>query len=88
MAYAHSEMTFENFEKRIPQVDFEQVTGITKEQFEYLRQARDDSGEPIFVESAFNSAIHEFLKRKRTTEHYYKSEAEGDIYDNIPSQEN
>ena len=88
MAYAHSEMTFENFEKRIPQVDFEQVTGITKEQFEYLRQARDDSGEPFFVESAFNSAIHEFLKRKRTTEHYYKSEAEGDIYDNIPSQEN
>ena len=88
MAYAHSEMTFGNFEKRIPQVDFEQVTGITKEQFEYLRQARDDSGEPIFVESAFNSAIHEFLKRKRATEHYYKSEAEGDIYDNIPSQEN
>ncbi len=88
MAYAHSEMTFGNFEKRIPQVDFEQVTGITKEQFEYLRQACDDSGEPIFVESAFNSAIHEFLKRKRATEHYYKSEVEGDIYDNIPSQEN
>lgn len=88
MAYAHNEMTFKNFEKRIPQVDFEQVTGITKEQFEYLRQARDDSGEPIFVESAFNSAIHEFLKRKRATEHYYKSEIEDDIYDNIPSQEN
>ena len=88
MAYAHNEMTFENFEKRIPQVDFEQVTGITKEQFEYLRQARDESGEPIFVEGAFNSAIHEFLKRKRATELYYKSEAEGDIYDNIPSQEN
>lgn len=88
MAYAHNEMTFENFEKRIPQVDFEQVTGITKEQFEYLRQACDESGEPIFVEGAFNSAIHEFLKRKRATEHYYKSEAEGDIYDNIPSQEN
>lgn len=88
MAYAHNEMTFENFEKRIPQVDFEQVTGITKEQFEYLRQARDESGEPIFVEDAFNSAIHEFLKRKRATEHYYKSETKDDIYDNIPSQEN
>ena len=88
MAYAHSEMTFKNFEKRIPQVDFEQVTGITKEQFEYLRQARDDSGEPIFVEGAFNSAIHEFLRRKRATEHYYKSKTEDDIYDNIPSQEN
>ena len=88
MAYAHNEMTFKNFEKRIPQVDFEQVTGITKEQFEYLRQARDDSGEPIFVEGAFNSAIHEFLKRKRATERYYKNEIEDDIYDNIPSQEN
>lgn len=88
MAYAHSEMTFKNFEKRIPQVDFEQVTGIAKEQFEYLRQARDDSGEPIFVEGAFNSAIHEFLRRKRATEHYYKSKTEDDIYDNIPSQEN
>lgn len=88
MAYAHSEMTFKNFEKRIPQVDFEQVTGITKEQFEYLRQACDDSGEPIFVEGAFNSAIHEFLRRKRATEHYYKSDIEDDIYDNIPSQEN
>ena len=88
MAYAYDGMTFEDLEEQIPPADFEQVTGITKEQFEYLRQARDDSGEPIFVESAFNSAIHEFLKRKRATEHYYKSEVEGDIYDNIPSQEN
>mgnify|MGYP001004711061 FL=1 len=88
MAYAYDGMIFEDLEEQIPPADFEQVTGITKEQFEYLRQARDDSGEPIFVESAFNSAIHEFLKRKRSTEHYYKSEVEGDIYDNIPSQEN
>ncbi len=88
MAYAYDGMTFEDLEEQIPPADFEQVTGITKEKFKRLRQARDDSGEPIFVESAFNSAIHEFLKRKRATEHYYKSEVEGDIYDNIPSQEN
>ena len=88
MAYAHDGMTFEDLEEQIPSADFEQVTGITKEHFKYLRQVRDDSGEPIFVEGAFNSAIHEFLKRKRATEHYYKNEIEDDIYDNIPSQEN
>lgn len=88
MAYAHKEMNFQNFEKRIPHADFLQVAGITKEQFEELRQARDESGEPIFVESAFNSAIHEFLKRKRATEHYYTGENSEDIYDYIPSQEN
>lgn len=88
MAYAHDGMTFEDLEEQIPPADFKQVTGITKEQFKYLRQVRDDSGEPIFVESTFNSAIHEFLKRKRAIEYYYKSEAEDDIYDNIPSQEN
>lgn len=88
MAYAHDGMTFEDLEEQIPSADFEQVTGITKEHFKYLRQVRDDSGEPIFVEGAFNSAIHEFLKRKRATERYYKNEIEDDIYDNIPSQEN
>ena len=88
MAYAHDGMTFEDLEEQIPSADFEQVTGITKEYFKYLRQVRDDSGEPIFVEGAFNSAIHEFLKRKRATERYYKNEIEDDIYDNIPSQEN
>ena len=89
MAYAHDGMTFEDLEEQIPPADFKQVTGITKEQFKYLRQVRDDSGEPIFVESTFNSAIHEFLKRKRAIiEYYYNSEVEDDIYDNIPSQEN
>ncbi|MDO4781318.1 MAG: Eco57I restriction-modification methylase domain-containing protein [Candidatus Saccharibacteria bacterium] len=88
MAYAHEDMNFQNFEKKIPHADFKQVTGITKEQFEMLRQARDETGEPIFVESAFNSAIHEFLKRKRATERYYTGENTDDIYDYIPSQEN
>ncbi len=88
MAYAHQQMTFQYFEKNIPAADFLQVTGITRDKFRELRETRDESGEPVFVESAFNSAIHEFLKRKRATEHYYTGENSDDIYDYIPSQEN
>ena len=88
MAYAHQQMTFQNFEEKIPATDFLQVTGITRDKFRELREARDESGEPVFVESAFNSAIHEFLKRKQATEHYYIGENSDDIYDYIPSQEN
>ena len=88
MAYGTHDMDLQSFDKYISEENFLQVTGISRNDFRFLRSTRDDSGQPIFVEATFNAAIREFLRRKEATAKYYTGENREDIYDYIPSQEN
>ena len=87
MAYGNRKMNSRNFDQFIGNEDFLQVTGLTKDEFRYLRQAKSNDGEPVFNETLFDSSISQFLKDKKALAHYYLDETTDDIYNRIKSQE-
>ena len=93
MAYGDSSLTLTNFDFYTPEEVFLEVTGITIDQFKFLR----DGGEyeennetyhfagKLFDEVVFNESVQEFLRKKEELSDYFKDNEE-DIFDYIPPQ--
>lgn len=97
MGYGNDQTTLENFDKIIPPEVFLEVTGITVEDFKFLR----DGGEypdpedenkirhfdgNLFEPIVFNDSVKEFLKKRDELADYFDEEAKEDIFDYIPPQ--
>ncbi|WP_159796688.1 DEAD/DEAH box helicase family protein [Streptococcus halichoeri] len=89
MAYGDESLTLANFDKKVDPEVFLEVTGITVEQFVFLRDGGLLNGESyvghLFDESVFNESIKEFLLKKVELGDYFKDTKE-DIFDYIPLQ--
>jgi len=96
MAYGHDGLTLANFHEAIEDDVFKAVTGISKEEFLFLRDGgdrRDDeTGEVqhyeggLFDEMVFNDAIKEFMKKRKELANYFDESLKEDIFDYVPPQ--
>jgi len=82
MAYGKPNTKLDNFEEYIDSETFQELVGITKEQFKELRDVHK-----LFNEEVFNSSISEFLNRKNSLAEYYENDNDLDIFDYIPPQQ-
>ncbi|MCX6720343.1 MAG: DEAD/DEAH box helicase family protein [Candidatus Staskawiczbacteria bacterium] len=82
MAYGKPDTRLDNFEKYIDSITFQELVGITKEQFQELRDKYK-----LFNEEVFNASIVEFLSRKEKLADYYENDSDSDIFDYIPPQQ-
>jgi len=96
MAYGDRDLKLENFDKYTPAHVFEELTGITTDQFRQLRDGMnitDEDGNEIDVKGlfdvqTFDTSIEEFLNKKEALANYFNPELTEDIFDYIPSQKN
>ena len=96
MAYGDENLTLSNFDTYTPDHVFEEVTGITEEEFRFLRDGGDyidpETGETkyyqgqLFDEIVFNQSIQEFLALKTKLANYFDEDQTEDIFDYIPLQ--
>lgn len=94
MAYGEADLTLQNFDAYVPAHVFKDVTGITIDQFKFLRDGGEyeEKGEVkyykghLFDEVVFNESIQEFLRKKSELADYFEDHEE-DIFDYIPPQE-
>lgn len=80
-AYGRYGITFDDLEKIIADDVFEQITGISKDDFRVLRK------ENYFNEDNCNVAIKEFMSREEELSNYFSIGVDADIFDYIPMQE-
>lgn len=85
MAYGNQSLTLDNFDTFVPEQVFFEVTGITIDQFRYLRDGGQDFAGHLFDKATFDEAIQEFLRKKKELADYFKDQKE-DIFDYIPPQ--
>lgn len=81
MAYGTTDTTLENFDECLEDAVFEEVTGITIKDFQYLR----DEGH-FFEPITFNESVQEFLRKREALANYFDESQEEDIFDYIPPQ--
>ena len=86
MAYGDTNLTLENFDTYVDEEVFLEVTGITLEQFRYLRDGGEGFAGQLFDSSTFNESIQEFLRKKVELANYFEDSSE-DIFDYIPPQQ-
>ncbi len=96
MAYGDEDTTLDSFDKIIPADVFKEVTGITIEQFCFLRDGGDyidDStgetkhfGGHLFDSVVFDDSVKEFLSLKCRLANYFDESNKEDIFDYIPPQ--
>lgn len=96
MAYGDRGLTLQNFDSYTEDEVFQEVTGISEEQFRFLRDGGDyiddESGESkhfeghLFDEVVFNDSIQEFLNKRETLSNYFDESNHEDIFDYIPPQ--
>lgn len=96
MAYGDENLTLQNFDDYTDDDVFEEVTGITEDQFRFLRDGGyttdPDTGETqyfkghLFDEVVFNDSIKEFLRKKNELNNYFDESLTEDIFDYIPPQ--
>lgn len=82
MAYGDNETVLENFDGRISDDVFKEVTGITLDQFRTLRDKFN-----FFDETVFNESVQEFLKKSAQLANYFDDSQDEDIFDYIPPQQ-
>ena len=97
MAYGERDTKLSNFDKYTPEEVFLEVTGITEEQFRFLRDGGayidENTGEEkyfdggLFNEIVFNEAIQEFLNIRERLADYFDESHEEDVFNYIPPQE-
>ena len=93
MAYGDENLTLDKFDSYVPGDVFEEVTGITIEQFVFLRDGGDyeENGQTrhfdgnLFDKIVFNQSVLEFLKKRNELADYFEDLNE-DIFDYIPPQ--
>lgn len=96
MAYGDDDLTLSNFDDYTEDDVFHAVTGITEEEFRFLRDGGDklnpETGEMehydghLFDEGVFNDSIREFLRKRRELADYFDESKTEDIFDYIPPQ--
>lgn len=96
MAYGDRNLTLQNFDDYTEDDVFKEVTGITEDQFRFLRDGGDyvdqDTGETkhfeghLFDEAVFDDSIQQFLDLKEKLSNYFNEDATEDIFDYIPPQ--
>lgn len=96
MAYGDRKLTLQNFDSYTEPNVFKEVTGITLEQFKFLRDGGDykdsETGEKkhfaghLFDEVVFNDSIQQFLDLKYKLRNYFDKSNKEDIFDYIPAQ--
>ena len=96
MAYGDENLTLANFDDYTEDDVFLEVTGITEDEFRFLRDGGDwtnpDTGEiehyegHLFDETVFNDSIREFLRKKEELANYFDENLKEDIFDYIPPQ--
>ena len=96
MAYGDSELTLANFDDYTEDDVFLEVTGISEDDFRFLRDGGDyvneETGETehfeghLFDEVVFNDSIQEFLKKRNQLANYFDESLTEDIFDYIPPQ--
>lgn len=94
MAYGDRDMRLANFDEYTPDDVFEEITGITEDEFRILRDGKDvaeDDGSitrmpGLFDEPVFNQAIQEFLDKKEELADYFDDTLTEDIFAYIPQQ--
>lgn len=96
MAYGDGNLTLANFDDYTEDDVFLEVTGITEDDFCFLRDGGEyknpETGEKeyfagrLFDEVVFNDSIEEFWKKKEQLANYFDETLEEDIFDYIPPQ--
>ena len=96
MAYGNRNLTLENFADYTEDDVFKEVTGISEDQFRFLRDGGDyvdaETNEKkhfeghLFDETIFNDSIQEFLDKKEALSDYFDEKNDEDIFDYIPPQ--
>lgn len=96
MAYGDDTVTLDTFDQIIPDEVFKEVTGITLDQFRFLRDGGDYEDEDtleakhfdgnIFDRTVFNDSITEFLKLRNKLSNYFDESQNEDIFDYVPPQ--
>lgn len=96
MAYGDGGLTLANFDTKTEADVFQEVTGITVDDFRFLRDGGDytdpDTGERshfaghLFDEVVFNDSVDEFWRKKQQLADYFGESQEEDIFDYIPPQ--
>lgn len=96
MAYGDSNLTLANFDDYTEDDVFLEVTGISEDDFRFLRDGGDyvneETGETehfdghLFDEDVFNDSIQEFLRKRKQLANYFDETLTEDIFDYIPPQ--
>lgn len=96
MAYGDENLTLQNFDDYTEDDVFKEVTGISEDQFRFLRDGGDYVDEAsgkkkhfdghLFDEVVFNDSIQQFLELKEKLSDYFNEDNDEDIFDYIPPQ--
>ncbi|MCD7819265.1 MAG: DEAD/DEAH box helicase family protein [Lachnospiraceae bacterium] len=96
MAYGDGKLTLANFDDYTEDDVFLEVTGITEDEFRFLRDGGDyvdpDTGETehftghLFDEVVFDDSVAEFWNKKQELANYFDESHDEDIFDYIPPQ--
>jgi hypothetical protein len=96
MAYGDKNLTLQNFNDYTEDDVFKEVTGISEDQFRFLRDGGDyvdsETNEKkhfdghLFDEVVFNDSIQQFLEKRDQLSNYFDDSSKEDIFDYIPPQ--
>lgn len=96
MAYGDRNLKLQNFDDYTEDDVFKEVTGITEDQFRFLRDGGDyidqETGKKkhfeghLFDEVVFNDSIQQFLDLKYKLRNYFDENNKENIFDYIPPQ--
>ena len=94
MAYDDGTLQLKNFDQIVTPEVFEEVTGITLEDFRFLRDGghyTEDGeekhfGGDLFDEVVFDDSIEVFRKKRKELANYFDESLSEDIFDYIPPQ--
>lgn len=94
MAYGHRGIRLSNFDDYTPDDVFEEITGITEEEFRLLRDGQEVTEEDgtvtkipgLFDEAVFDQSIQEFLDKKMALADYFDDAQTENIFAYIPQQ--
>ncbi len=94
MAYGDAETTLANYDEKMDEPTFKELTGITVAEFRKLRDGFefiDDDGNNkkvpgLFNEVVFNASVKEFFATKDRLSNYFDETQTEDIFDYIPPQ--
>ncbi|WP_141339268.1 DEAD/DEAH box helicase [Ornithinimicrobium kibberense] len=94
MAYGHRDLRLANFDDYTPADVFEEITGITEEEFRLLRDGQEVTEEDgtvttipgMFDAPVFDQAVQEFLDKKEALANYFDDAQTENIFAYIPQQ--
>ena len=94
MAYGDRDIRLSNFDDYTPDDVFEEITGITEDEFRLLRDGQEVTEEDgtvtkipgLFDEAVFDQAVQEFLDKKEALADYFDDAQTENIFAYIPQQ--